>query len=310
MTVQKRQPLRSVLTLIGPRARSRARNAQMWTPVLKNVLIRTMGRRTGIMGAVIDLHCHLLAGIDDGPATSEEAVALAEALVAAGVTRVVATPHVAPGYPNGAEAIHAAWLETVAALGRARVPLQVLEGAELDLLHAQGLDEEELGRLALGPDGPLLVECPFSAVMPQFEQLVARLHGMGHRVLLAHPERSPVFLREPDLLRRLVAGGAMASLTGSAFMGRFGRTAQRYAAWALDEGLAHDVSSDAHDTVKRPPVLAEALEQAGYGWAAPWLTREAPLAILAGAELPRRPVAPASGSLGARLRRTLGGRSA
>lgn len=281
----------------------------MWTPVLKNVLIRTMGRRTGIMGPVIDLHCHLLAGIDDGPATTEEAVALGQALVAAGVTRVVATPHVAPEYPNGSTQIDAAWLEAVAALGRARVPLEVLKGAELDLLHIQGLDEEELGRLTLGPNGPLLVECPFSAVVPQFEQLVARLHDMGHRVLLAHPERSPVFLREPELLRRLVAAGAMASLTGSAFVGRFGRTAQRYAAWAVDEGLAHDVSSDAHDTVRRPPVLAEALAQSGYGWAAEWLTRDASAAILAGAALPPRPVAPASGSW-ARLRRTLGGRSA
>jgi protein-tyrosine phosphatase len=283
--------------------------AQMWTPVLKNVLPRTMRHRTGHHGWVIDLHCHLVSGIDDGPATGAEAVALGEALVAAGVTRVVATPHVGPNYPNDAERIHAAWLELVGALARARVPLEVLTGAELDLLHAQGLDDEELGRLALGPDGPLLVECPFSAVMPQFEQLVARLHDMGHRVLLAHPERSPVFLREPELLRRLVAGGAMASLTGSSFAGRFGRTAQRYAAWAVDEGLAHDVSSDAHDTVRRPPVLAEALEQAGYGWTAGWLTRDAPAAILAGAELPPRPVAPASGSW-ARLRRTLGGRTA
>jgi protein-tyrosine phosphatase len=260
------------------------------------------------MGRVIDLHCHLLAGIDDGPATSAEAVALGEALVAAGVTRVVTTPHVGPNYPNDAERIHVAWLELVAALGRAHVPLEVLKGAELDLLYTQGLDAEELGRLALGPDGPLLVECPFSAVMPQFEQLVAGLHAMGHRVLLAHPERSPVFLREPELLRRLVAAGAMASLTGSSFAGRFGRTAQRYATWAVDEELAHDVSSDAHDTVKRPPVLAEALEQAGYGWTAAWLTREAPAAILAGTELPPRPTAPAAGGW-ARLRRARGGRA-
>lgn len=253
------------------------------------------------MGWVIDLHCHLLAGIDDGPATSEEAVALGRALVVAGVTRVVATPHVSPAHPNGSARIHAAWLELVGALGRAGVALEVLEGAELDLLQTQGLDEEELGRLTLGPDGPLLVECPFSPVMSQFEQLVGRLAGMGHRVLLAHPERSPVFLREPELLRRLVAGGAMASLTGASFAGRFGRTAQKYASWAVDEQLAHDVSSDAHDTVKRPPVLTAALEQAGYGWTADWLTRDAPAAMLAGTELPPRPAAPGAGGW-ARLR--------
>jgi protein-tyrosine phosphatase len=258
---------------------------------------------------VIDLHCHLLAGIDDGPTTGEDAVVLGQALVAAGVTRVVATPHVSPAHPNDAAGIHAAWLDVVAALGRAHVALEVVTGAELDLLHAQGLDEEEIGRLGLGPDGPLLVECPLVAVMPQFEQLVGRLHERGHRVLLAHPERSPIFLREPDLLARLVAAGAMASLTGSSFAGRFGRTAQRYACWAVDEELAHDVSSDAHDAVRRPPVLTGALEQAGYGWATRWLTRDASAAILAGTELPPRPARPAPGGW-ARVRRTLGGRSA
>jgi protein-tyrosine phosphatase len=258
------------------------------------------------MRGVIDLHCHLLPGIDDGPATSADAVALGRALVAAGVTRVVATPHVSPAHPNDAAGIHAAWLALVMALGRAHVSLEVLEGAELDLLHVQR-DPAALGGLALGPSGPLLVECPLSAVMPQFEELVRRLHEQGHRVLLAHPERSPIFLREPELLRRLVAGGCLASLTGGSFAGRFGRTAQRYAAWAVDEELAHDVCSDAHDVVKRPPLLPELLEKAGYGWAAGWLTRAAPEAILAGTELPPRPTAPAAGGW-ARVRRTLGGR--
>jgi protein-tyrosine phosphatase len=254
---------------------------------------------------VIDLHCHLLPGIDDGPATSEEAVTLATAFVAAGFTRVVATPHVSEDHPNTAAGIRAAWLGLVTALGRAHVPLEVLTGAELDLLHLQGLEEDELARLRLGPRGPLLVECPFAAVVPHFEGLVERLLGAGHRVLLAHPERSLAFLREPDLLRRLVDAGAYASLTGASFAGRFGHDARDYATWALDEELVHDVSTDAHNTTRRPPVLREPLESAGYGWAADWLATESPAALLAGAEPPARPARPAPGGW-ARVRRVLG----
>jgi protein-tyrosine phosphatase len=258
------------------------------------------------MGRVIDLHCHLLPGVDDGPATPVDAVALARAFVAAGITRVAATPHVAPEYPNTAEVIDAAWLGLVTELGRERVPLEVVAGAELDLLHVQALSDEELGRLRLGAHGPLLVECPFSPLVPHFESLVVGLLDAGHRVLLAHPERSPAFLRDPELLRRLVGAGAMSSLTGASFGGRFGRTAQQYACWAVDEALAHDLATDAHDLSRRPPVLDSPLEAAGYGWATEWLTREAPAAILAGDALPDRPATPAAGGGWARMRRALG----
>jgi protein-tyrosine phosphatase len=258
---------------------------------------------------VIDLHCHLLPGVDDGPTTAQEAVALARAFVAAGITRVAATPHVEPKYANTADTIHAAWLGLVTALGRERVPLEVVAGAELDLLHVQAFGDDELGRLRLGTSGPLLVECPFSPVVPQFDGLVERLLATGHQVLLAHPERSPAFLREPERLERLVGLGAMASLTGASFAGRFGRTAQQYAFWAVDEDLAHDVATDAHDAVRRPPVIDAPLQHAGYGWAAQWLTAEAPAAILAGAgpdDLPARPERRVTTGGWARMRRALG----
>jgi protein-tyrosine phosphatase len=256
---------------------------------------------------VIDLHCHLLPGIDDGPATTEDAVALARAFVAEGITRVAATPHVSPAHPNSAAVVEEAWLALVGELGRAPVALEVVAGAELDLLHGASLPDAELEGLTLGHDGALLVECPFSAVVPQFETLVARLQDKGFRVVLAHPERSPAFLRDPELLRRLVRSGALASLTGASFAGRFGRTARKYACWALDAGLAHDVATDAHDVVRRPPVLRGPLQEAGYGWAADWLTVEVPAAVLAGGPLPARPAARATAGGWWRLRRALPG---
>jgi protein-tyrosine phosphatase len=254
-------------------------------------------------GGVIDLHCHLLPGIDDGPATVDDAVALAEAMLAAGTTRAVATPHVDANYGNTPEIIHAAWLALIGELGRRRVALQVQTGAELDLLTAAALSPEVLGALALGRSGVLLIECPFSPLMPQFEALVGEVQAHDHPVLLAHPERSPVFQRDPDLLRRLVAGGAHASLTAASLAGQFGRTAARYARWALDEGLAHDVASDAHNTRRRPPVLRAPLQDAGYGWLADWLTSEAPSALLDGRDLPLRPPKPVARRTGRRIMR-------
>ncbi|HWH93406.1 MAG TPA: CpsB/CapC family capsule biosynthesis tyrosine phosphatase [Baekduia sp.] len=254
---------------------------------------------------MIDLHCHLLPGIDDGPATTEDAVALARALLAAGITRVAATPHVSPDYPNTAGTVRAAWEALVDELARAQVPLEVVSGAEVDLLQVVSLDDADVQGLTLGRDGALLVECPFASVVPQFETLVVRLQERGFRVVLAHPERSPAFLREPELLRRLVRRGALGSLTGASFAGRFGRTARRYACWAIDEGLAHDVATDAHDVARRAPLLRAPLEEAGYGWAADWLTDEVPAAVLAGGPLPARPKARATAGAWWRLRRVL-----
>jgi protein-tyrosine phosphatase len=256
---------------------------------------------------VIDLHCHLLPGIDDGPSTTADALALARAFLAEGITCVAATPHVSPNYPNTAAVVHDAWLALVGELGRARVPLKLVAGAELDLVHGASLSDAELAGLTLGRDGALLVECPFSAVVPQFELLVARLQDKGFRVVLAHPERSPAFLRDPELLRRLVGRGALASLTGASFAGRFGRTARKYACWALDEGLAHDVATDAHDAERRPPLLLGPLQEAGYGWAVEWLTVEVPAAVLSGGPLPARPLPRATAGGWWRLRRALPG---
>lgn len=241
-------------------------------------------------GWVIDLHCHLLPGIDDGPPTLDDALALAGALVAAGVQRVVATPHVSPQYPNDPDEIDRLGTLVMHELRDRGTELRVEVGGELDLQHALQLSRQDLDRLRLGASSVLLVECPFSAVAPQFEARVRQLSAWGHRVLLAHPERSPLFLRDQALLGRLVADGAFVSLTGASFAGDFGRTPKRFAAWAVDEGLAHDVATDAHNVGRRGPVLREALSGAGYRWAADWLTREAPEAILAGATLPPRPV--------------------
>ena len=252
---------------------------------------------------MIDLHLHVLPGVDDGPATVGDAVALAEAAAAQGTTTVVATSHVSDRYPNRAEGLAAARAELEAALAERGIALDVVSGAELAIPQIAELGDDELRALSLGGNGTLLVEAPLSAAVSDPEPVLRNLQARGHRVVLAHPERSPVFLSDPGRLTAAVAEGALCSITASSLNGRFGSTVQRFAIRLLEEGLVHDVASDAHDlSGRRPEVLSE-LERAeehvpGLAGLVPWLTEEAPQAILAGERvlpppaLPPRPEPP------------------
>jgi protein-tyrosine phosphatase len=126
---------------------------------------------------------------------------------------------------------------------------------------------------------------PVAGVEPIVRAIMAR----GHRVLLAHPERSPACQREPALVDRLVAAGALAQLTAGSFEGRFGRIVQRFSQRLADLELVHVVASDAHDVARRGPGLRAALEAAGLEGRLEWLTGEVPAAILEGGAIPRRP---------------------
>lgn len=238
---------------------------------------------------MIDLHCHILPGIDDGPRVMEESLALARAAFADGTRTIVATPHVSSQWPdNDAEKIAAAVRAVNRALEDAGIAVTVLAGAEVALSRAADLDHSELRALRLG-DGPwLLVECPLRPAAG-LEQGLGVLRMQGHRILLAHPERCPVFQREPERLAELVTLGVLTSVTASAFTGHFGRTVKRFAFELLRRGLVHSVASDAHDAVRRPPALATELVKAGLGDHAARAAHEVPDAILRGGDLPAPP---------------------
>jgi len=239
---------------------------------------------------VIDLHCHALPGVDDGPATTADALALLRAALAAGTATVVATPHVSPRFPTTADTI-AAGVEALRAV--APPGIELLAGAEVAHEPALELPDTELRRLTLGDSRTLLLESPLSpAVGPVFERCVDELQGRGYRVLLAHPERAPLFLNQPQRLRALVEGGALCSLTASALSGRFGQGAKWFALELLRDGLAQSVDSDAHDVHGRPPGLRAGLQAAADmlpGIPAMWLARDVGAALLADAPIPAQP---------------------
>ncbi|MEA2193139.1 MAG: protein-tyrosine phosphatase, partial [Solirubrobacteraceae bacterium] len=236
---------------------------------------------------MIDLHCHILPGIDDGPQTMEDSLALARAAAAGGTTTIVATPHVSWGWPhNSAATISAGVRELNDELRAAQIELEVLAGGEVALSRAAELGPAELQALRLGGGPWLLVESPLTTLAPGVELGLTTLQNQGHRILLAHPERCPLFQREPQRLAALVGRGMLTSVTASAFTGRFGRQVQRFAFSLLHDGLVHDVASDAHDAIRRPPALHAALVEAGLGEHAERLAHSAPLAILRGRPVP------------------------
>jgi protein-tyrosine phosphatase len=239
---------------------------------------------------VIDLHCHLLPGIDDGPATLEDALAMAQAAVGYGTRTIVATPHVSARYPNDSARIAAAADDLAEQLRGQDIPLEVLPGAEIALSHLIDLDAAELARLGLGGGRWLLVEPPFSATASGLDELVLELVHAGHRVMIAHPERCPAFEREPRTLHSLVDQGVLTSLTAGSLVGRFGSKVRRFALRLVQEGIVHNVASDAHGALSRSPSIAAELEQAGLSYMREWLTITVPRAVLA--DQPTVPPAP------------------
>jgi protein-tyrosine phosphatase len=239
---------------------------------------------------MIDLHCHILPGIDDGPDTIDDTLALARAAVAAGTRTIVATSHVSPRYPNSARAIALGVAGVNARLRAERIPLDVLPGGEVAPSIIGALAPGELESLRLGGGAWLLVESPFTTVVDSMPILVGVLRRAGHQIVLAHPERCPGFHRRPDLLAALIADhGVLTSVTAGALVGRFGRDVERFALEMARHGQIHNVASDAHDCDRRPPAVPELLDRCGLGEHIQLLTEAMPRAILEGTDMPEHP---------------------
>jgi protein-tyrosine phosphatase len=246
---------------------------------------------------VIDLHSHILPGVDDGPATLEASLELARVAVQNGTETIAATPHIDHAHAVDPAQIPVAVAALNMSLTRAEIPLRVVPGAEVAVTRLLELEASVLRRLRLG-DGPwLLVEAPLGYAPNHFEQIIIGLREQGHEVLLAHPERSVHFQRDGESLRRLVDMGVRSSITAGSMAGQFGETVRRHALEMLSAGLVHNVASDAHDHRRRSPVLREGFALAeqdlpGITAQLGWYTQDVPAAILAGLPLPEAPLPP------------------
>ncbi len=257
---------------------------------------------------MIDLHCHVLAGIDDGPGTLADSLALVGGAVAAGARTIVATPHVNRLYPNDAATIDKHVAELNERLSSEGVAVEIKTGAEIALTQLAEIEADELRRLSLGGGPWLLVEPPFTPIATNLEAILLELQREGHRIVLAHPERCAALRRNPDVLESLVGSGFLTSVTAGSLVGQFGEEARAYALEMARANLLHNVASDAHDQVKRPPGMVAELRQTELGPLTEWLTQTVPAAILSGDEqIPPRPAVNflAAAPQGRRRRRSL-----
>jgi len=217
---------------------------------------------------MIDVHTHVLPGIDDGAADLAEAVSMCRLAGDDGVETVFVTPHQRHAqWPNEDPSRLESLRQTVAlaAGGRPRLLL----GAEIRV-DAELLDElgqpAAAGLLPLAGSRYLLLEMP--GLRPRFEarELVREIALAGWVPLLAHPERLSWLADEPRRLAELVERGALVQVTAGSVLGEMGPRAQECCEYLLNAGLVHFLASDAHDAALRPPTLSTARRFIRDGW--------------------------------------------
>jgi protein-tyrosine phosphatase len=239
---------------------------------------------------MIDLHTHLLPGIDDGPDTIEESLELATALVVEGVTIAACTPHVRDDYATTAATMETALVLLQQELKSAGIPLQAFGGGEIALERLPGLDELARARFGLGGNPRLLLlEFPYFGWPLALPSLVTELQATGVKAVIAHPERSAEVQEQPVLLQPLVEAGAFIQVTAGSLDGSAGPAAARCARTLVERGLAHLVASDSHGRAIRRTGLGTVRDVLRDDALAAWLTREVPAALLAGSPPPPRP---------------------
>ncbi len=208
-------------------------------------------------GEFFDIHCHILPGLDEGAATTDEALRMIDVAESDGVAGIVATPHVIRGvYDNSRETIRHA----TALLKTSRGGYPIYPGAEIrisrDLLDTAGRQCLPL----LNDKTHLLIELPALGIpsMDTLELILKNLRAQDVVPLFAHPERNAAFLRDISLMKRLSRSGACFQATAMSITNHFGEGVRRKVFEMIRQGLIHVVASDAHDPRNRPPVLSAA----------------------------------------------------
>jgi protein-tyrosine phosphatase len=230
-----------------------------------SLLAESQRLRLGQFGVscAADIHCHCLPGVDDGPATLDESLALCRVLVNDGITTVVATPHQLGSYTgrNLASAVRATVAELNQRLAEQQVPLTVKSGGDVrvDEQIGQLLERDQILTLADG-GRYLLLELPHETFMDPLPLLKQLATTREICPIISHPERNRSLVARPNVVDSWLECGATLQLTSGSFAGDFGATAQRAAWYWLETGAAGLVASDAHDTKSRPPRMTAAIE--------------------------------------------------
>jgi protein-tyrosine phosphatase len=214
---------------------------------------------------VIDLHTHILPGVDDGVTTMEEAVAFARVAAADGIRTIVATPHYRDGfYMNPRDEVLAGVAALRATLAGEGIAVEILPGAEVHVC-ADLVERVRAGHApTLADNGrTVLFELSMSQYPFELANLVYRMRLAGLQVLFAHPERIRYFQDDVRRYEEVVRLGAFGQLTSGSALGLFGSEIEEFSEELARKGLVHVIASDAHNTRGRSPVLSRAVERVG-----------------------------------------------
>jgi len=210
----------------------------------------------------VDIHCHLLPGIDDGSTDWDTTLAMAQMAVEDGTETIIVTPHQLGNFAhNRGDDIRRRTEELQQVLEQHRIPLQVLPGGDVRI--EDGMIEQLANGtvLSLGDlRTHVLLELPHELYFPM-EGLLSALELQGMTGILSHPERNRGLLRESNLLPNLVQNGCLMQVTAGSLMGTFGSQSQQLAEWMITQGLVHFVATDAHGIKSRRPLMQRAFER-------------------------------------------------
>ena len=237
---------------------------------------------------MIDLHCHILPGLDDGAGSVEESLAMAKMALQDGIHTVVATPHSLDGlYLNPLNTVTDAVESLRRVLDENGLKLRLCVGADAHLCPGMVERVRNGEAVTINNSGRyLLLELPPQTLPERLREEIFSLKIHGITPIITHPERHPGIQRDLRLLREMISHGALAQVTAMSVSGEFGGLVMACAEAMLEHRLVHIIASDAHSADNRPPVLSRAVEAAeeilGSREEAEWMVEGLPAAILAG----------------------------
>jgi protein-tyrosine phosphatase len=210
----------------------------------------------------VDIHCHLLPGIDDGSQSWEQSLEMAAMAAGDGTGTIVATPHQLGAFGhNSGRLIRAKTVQLQQQLDQQAIPLRVLPGADVRIEEGMVEKLREGAVLTLADRGRhVLLELPHELFFPM-DEVLSRLHRASMVGILSHPERNQGLLKQPRIVESLVNHGCLMQVTCGSLMGTFGPASQQMAEWMLRQGLVHFLATDAHSASSRRPLMGRAFER-------------------------------------------------